>query len=110
MMGERFTRLPWNVKRRAGNSMFRLSKRLKKLEAIIQMRSSPSVSTAEVDRIALGKLSLADRNLLQEARATRGLDLSISHPETWKRWEDALEAAIEETDYPIRFRATDWGL
>ena len=89
--------------------MSRLSKRLQKLEAIIQMRS-PSFNAGEVDRIALGKLSQADRDLLREARATRGLDLSISHPEMWQRWEDALEAAFEETDSAVRFRATDWGL
>ena len=93
--------------------MTHLSKRLAKLESTVQAvraKSSWSVSTTDVDKVALAMLSAADRELVEHARANGGVALlSDSHPNVWDRWDNALGKAIDETGFPIRFHAIDWG-
>ena len=88
-------------------------RRLEKLEFMIQEPSFPrvSVSTVDVDRLALMKLSPGDRELVQKSRlSSERISLIESHPLVWERWSDALAQAMEDANYPIRFSATDWGL
>jgi len=71
---------------------------------------SSRVSTTDVDKVALAMLSAADRELVEHARANGGVALlSDSHPNVWDRWDNALGKAIDETGFPIRFHAIDWG-
>jgi hypothetical protein len=91
--------------------MASLPKRIKILEAVLQAASFRSVSATEVDRLALGKLSAVDRNLIQQARTRSTIGIFIeSHAEVWQRWDAALGEAMRELDYPIRFHANDWDL
>jgi hypothetical protein len=92
-------------------NMSRLSRRVQKLEAKIGGQSGWNVSLAEVNRVALGKLSPADREIVQQAMARRdGGWLSESHPAVWDRWDVALGEAFRETEFPVILRAMDWGL
>jgi hypothetical protein len=91
------------------SDMTHLSKRLAKLEAAVAANSPWSVSSAEVDKVALGLLSAADRDLVQQARARGNVtSLEESHAAVWDSWDAALGEAIRRTGYPVRFHAIDW--
>ena len=91
------------------SSMTHLSKRLAKLEASSPVKSSWSVSAAEVDRVALALLSETDRDLVEHARDHGGVgSLCRSDPAVWNRWEAALAKAFKKTGFPVQFNAIDW--
>jgi len=91
--------------------MIKLSKRLAKLEATVQAKTPWRVSALEVNEVALAKLSIFDRELVDHARAHGGVTtLCDSRPTVWERWDAALGAAIEQTGFPVRVRAIDWEL
>jgi hypothetical protein len=87
-----------------------LSKRLQKLEAAT-CKPEWSSQLAELCDCARRKLSLVDRDLLDEAemlldRAPFG-SMSEPHRAVWDRWEDAFDRAVEETRFPWPLMAAD---
>ena len=86
--------------------MKNLARRLQKLEAI---RPPIFCNGAVVTTVALTKLSMADRKLLDEARQLwRDEDRSEAHRAVCEKWEKALAEAIAETGFPVRITARDW--
>jgi hypothetical protein len=88
----------------SGNARSRLGRRLEKLEATIPVRSWDG---AGVVRLALTKLSPADRDLLRDDTARRHAYSSEAHRAVWERWEDAFAEAICETGFPVNLTAGD---
>jgi hypothetical protein len=83
-----------------------LTRRLQKLGAI---RPPVFCDGAVVITVALGKLSMAERKLLQEARQLwREEDRTEAHRAVCEKWETALAEAITETGFPVRIMARDW--
>ena len=56
------------------------------------------------------KLSPADRDLVAQAyRIWLSPEYTDAHRQAYARWEVALDTAITELGYPVRFGALDWG-
>jgi hypothetical protein len=86
--------------------MRNVTRRLQKLEAI---RPPVFCDGAVVTDVALKKLSMAERKVLQEARQRwRDEDRTEAHWAVCEKWERALAEAITETGFPVRMTARDW--
>jgi len=90
--------------------MTRLFKRLKRLEAIRRSAPKRIGSFGEMESVALGKLSEADRDLVRRANANPNLGIFLAHGELLQRWKDAIAEATVETGFPVIYDPGDWNL
>ena len=87
--------------------MNRLSRRVKRLETASSVHSG-CYDFDLLQRTALNKLSVSDRELLTAALATRDVsELVAARPDLWESWNTAISEATIETGFPIKFDAGD---
>lgn len=88
--------------------MLALRRRLEKLERTIGAEVFCVASQfIAVNQAALGKLSSADRDVLQNGRGQAAKE-GKSYEDAWGRWETALATAVHEAKCPFDIYATDW--
>ena len=88
-------------------NMHPLSRRLKKLERIVNTSAS-DFNFDELQRVALKKLSLPDGHLVREVLKGRDLPGFIeAHGIVWGRWGTALSETIDELRFPSKISAGD---
>jgi hypothetical protein len=85
-----------------------MTRRLKKLEANRPCPDPWIFDAAEIQRVALAKLSPADRELFPELYVIRSPDYTDAHSTAWRNWEVALAAALVETKSSLLLAAQDW--
>jgi len=85
-----------------------MSRRLKKLEANRPCPDSWNFDAREIQRVALAKLSPADRELWPDLYVLRTPDYTEAHHAAWNRWDVALQAACRETGSSMIVAAMDW--
>jgi hypothetical protein len=87
-----------------------LLRRIRRLEAIVAQRQSDPLDLAAAFERRVNKLSLSDRNLLDEAKSqTRDPACPEHLRAVWARWEAAVEQANAEDHCPLNHSA-DWWL
>ena len=93
--------------------MHRLDRRLKKLEARVEIDVGPSWGDyyARASRLSESTLSSDDRSILSEVFALkRGggqRALTAAHESVWERWNVAFDKAAEELHIPFSMYASD---
>jgi len=84
-----------------------LSKRLKKLEAIIGAPEG-DFNFEQLQQAALNKLSVPDRDLVQELLPyPDSRRITEAHRAVIDRWDEALGKTIEEIRFPFKIGAMD---
>ena len=87
-----------------------LLRRIQRLESIIGQRRSDSLDLAGAFQRRLNKLSVSDRNVLEEAQSRMSdPDCPNDLKAVWERWEAAVAEANEE-DHSMLNHASDWWL
>jgi hypothetical protein len=90
-----------------------LRRRLQKLEGTIGVKeAAPSfaVRWGAVFKTALAKLSIADRDLLQERMAIRIDKRTEAHESVWVRWKSVHATVVRETGWESYMDPGDWWL